>query len=127
MLPERFNALSQQIFQKKLEDCPVEEVENLAHEYPYFAPAQYILLARLKDADYHRHEAQLHKSIVYYHDPLAFDHFINTEDYNVDFDDLQIAEETLLPPQAEETITEDFSEQVVEIPEPSIEINNEPG
>ena len=126
MLSERFNALSQQIFQKKLDDCPVEELEILTHEYPYFAPAQYILLARLKDADYNRHEAQLQKSILYYHDPLAFDHFVNTEDHNVDFDDLQVEEETLSPPKAEETITEDFSQQIVEIPEASIEINHEP-
>jgi len=116
MLSERFNALSQQIFQKKLEDCSVEELESLAHEYPYFAPAQYILLARLKDADYSRHESQLQKSILYYHDPLAFDHFINTGDYNVDFDDLQIAEEPL-PPATEETIIEESPEEIVEVSE----------
>ena len=49
MLSERFNALSQQIFQKKLEDCSVEELENLANEYPYFAPAQNSIKKKKKE------------------------------------------------------------------------------
>ncbi len=107
MLSERFNALSQQLFQKNIEDCPVEELENLAHEYPYFAAAQYILLARLNDTDHNRHQAQLQKSILYYHDPLAFDHFINKEDYSIDF--IELAPEEKLIPQASETTIEEIS------------------
>jgi hypothetical protein len=96
---ERFNALCQQLFQKNIVDCSVEELENLVHEYPYFAPAQYILLARLKDANSDSHQAHLQKSILYYHDPLAFDHFVNANEYEINF--IALPEETLKPAQVE--------------------------
>src|SRR5215203_1175248 len=96
---ERFNALSQQLFQKNIVDFSVEELENLVHEYPYFSPAQYLLVARLKDADYTGYQAQVQKSILYYHDPLGFNHFKNSNEYQVDFTELP--EEVLLPTQSE--------------------------
>ena len=115
MLSERFNELSQQIFQKKIEDCEVEELENLVQQYPYFAPAHYMLLARLKDADYNRHQTEIQKSILYYHDPFAFDHFINAGDYNPYFEtqqeEVQLEEESVFPEPLLELITPETAEQ----------------
>ena len=120
-MSERFNALSQQLFQKNIVDCPVAELENLAHEYPYFAPVQYLLVCRLKNEAYQQYEAQLQKSILYYHDPLSFDQFINSNDYNVDFTELPV-EESLLHQKEElaieepaETFEAETSEEVEKI------------
>lgn len=84
-MTNRFDVLTQQLFQKNIEDCSVEELQNLTSEYPYFAPAQYVLLQKLKDTDSNGYQAQLQKAILYYHDPLVFDQFIDAENYGFEF------------------------------------------
>ena len=84
-MTKRFDVLTQQLFQKNIADCSVEELQDLADENPYFAPAQFALLNKLKEKDYDRYQAQFQKAILYYHDPLSFDHFINEENYSFDF------------------------------------------
>ena len=68
-MTNRFDVLTQQVFQKNVIDCSVEELQNLADENPYFAPAQYALLTRLKDKDPDKYQAQFQKAILYYHLP----------------------------------------------------------
>lgn len=80
-MTNRFDVLTQQLFQKNIIDCSVEELQNLADENPYFAPAQYALLIKLKEKDYEKYQAQFQKAILYYHDPLSFNQFINEENY----------------------------------------------
>ena len=130
-MTNRFDALTQQLFQKSIADCSVEELENLANDYPYFAPAQYILLAKLKDADDNGYQAQLQKAILYYQDPITFDHFLNAEDYDLDFTSLEVPE--ILPAEKEMEIfpemqKETGKENVSEIQEPDLsnEIQTEP-
>ena len=84
-MTNRFDVLMQQLFQKNIEDCSVEELQDLANEYPYFAPAQYALLQKLKDSGSDGYQAQLQKAILYYHDPLVFDQFLNADSYGFNF------------------------------------------
>ena len=84
-MTNRFDVLTQQLFQKNIVDCSVEELQNLADENPYFAPAQYALLTKLKEKDHEKYQAQFQKAILYYHDPLSFDQFINEENYSFNF------------------------------------------
>ena len=132
-MTNRFDALTQQLFQKSIADCSVEELENLANDYPYFAPAQYILLAKLKDADNNGYQAQLQKAILYYHDPIAFDHFLNAEDYNIDFTSLEVPqilpaenEIEVLPEQEIQKDTREENLSEIQEPELSNEIQPEP-
>ena len=132
-MSERFNTLSQQLFQRNIVDCPLEELENLANDYPYFAPAQYILLAKLKDADNNGYQAELQKAILYYHDPIAFDHFLNAEDYNIDFTSLEVPqilpaenEIEVLPEQEIQKDTREENLSEIQEPELSNEIQPEP-
>ena len=132
-MTNRFDALTQQLFQKSIADCSVEELENLANDYPYFAPAQYILLAKLKDADDNGYQAQLQKAILYYHDPIAFDHFLNAEDYNIDFTSLEVPqilpaenEIEVLPEQEIQKDTREENLSEIQEPELSNEIQPEP-
>jgi hypothetical protein len=132
-MTNRFDALTQQLFQKSIADCSLEELENLANDYPYFAPAQYILLAKLKDADNNGYQAQLQKAILYYHDPIVFDHFLNKEDYDVDFTSLDVpktlpAENRIevLPEQEIQKDTREENLSEIQEPELSNEIQTEP-
>src|SRR6187397_2872549 len=102
-MTNRFDVLTRQLFQKNIVDCSVEELENLADENPYFAPAQYALLNKLKEKDYDKYQAQFQKAILYYHDPLSFDQFINEENYSFDFANIH-EPEIVLPVEDEKEI-----------------------
>jgi hypothetical protein len=120
-MTNRFDVLTQQLFQKNIDDCSVEELQNLAHDYPYFAPAQYALLLKLKTTDHNGYQAQLQKAILYYHDPLVFDQFINAEDYGVDF----TVKEQEFEISNELTTTYDQAENEVEVNRVTDNIPNE--
>jgi tetratricopeptide (TPR) repeat protein len=83
-MSNRFDLLAQQLFQKTIEDCSVEELEEQVQQYPYFAPLQYILLKKYQSTHHTAYPKQYQKAILYYHNPLAFDHFINEENYHTE-------------------------------------------
>jgi hypothetical protein len=109
-MTSRFDVLTQQLFQKNIADCSVDELEELAGAYPYFAPAQYALLLKFKETDYSSYEKQFQKTILYYHEPPGFDQFINEDEYEVD-DRAFVAKETLAPEEIESPVVESFVEQ----------------
>src|SRR5687768_6884129 len=102
-MTNRFDVLTLQLFQKNIIDCSVEELQNLADENPYFAPAQYALLTKLKEKDHDKYQAQFQKAILYYHDPLTFDQFINEENYSFDFATVD-EQEVVLPVESEKEL-----------------------
>src|SRR4051812_4311991 len=89
-MSERIHVLAQQIFGKaSVEECDLHEVQQLAQRFPYFAPAQFLLLEKLK-GDPEAYGKQLQKAVLYYHNPLEFEYFIASdrfyteEDFNFD-------------------------------------------
>ena len=47
-MSKRIHKLAQQLFDKPtVEECTYEEVNDLAQRFPYFAPAQFLLLEKL--------------------------------------------------------------------------------
>src|SRR5215218_10990565 len=120
-MANRFDVFTQQLFQKDISDCSVEELQNLANDYPYFAPAQYALLIKLKETDYSSYQARLQKAILYYHDPLVFDQFINEEKYVFEFSTKEAP--IKINTGIEEPFEKEAGIEVVEEPKP--EINTE--
>ena len=44
-MSERIHVLAQQLLGKpSIEECDLEEIRNMVNDYPYFAPAQFLLL-----------------------------------------------------------------------------------
>lgn len=79
-MSERIHALAQQLFGKAtIEECNLEEVKNLAQRFPYFAPAQFLLLEKLKQEGAEEYSSQVQKSILFYHNPLEFQYFISSD------------------------------------------------
>jgi hypothetical protein len=101
-MSERIHALAQRLFGKAtIEDCNLEEVKNLAQRFPYFAPAQFLLLEKLKQEGSEEYSSQLQKSILYYHNPLEFQYFIDSDRFYtaISFDGEKEEEETGIEPQ----------------------------
>ncbi|RYZ58655.1 MAG: hypothetical protein EOO14_09445, partial [Chitinophagaceae bacterium] len=86
-MSERIHALAQHLLGKaSVEECSLEELQHLTKRYPYFAPAQFLLLQKLKETGSPDADAQQRKAVLYFHDPLQFDHFLSAESYDVDED-----------------------------------------
>lgn len=107
-MDERFNTLAQQLFQRPLEDCSTEDIERFTHQYPYYAPAQILLLKRLQPGT-EAYDRQYQKAILYYHTPLHFESLLHTPQWEEDF----IEEET------EPVVSEPVQPEPVAPPEPA--------
>jgi hypothetical protein len=89
-MSEKIHVLAQQLFGKSsIEECDLQEIKNLAQHNPYFAPAQFFLLEKMKKENSSVYHAQLQKSVLYYHNPLAFEYFISSDRFytEVNFDE----------------------------------------
>ena len=112
-MSERIHALALHLFGKAtIEECDLSEVKGLAQRYPYFAPAQFLLLEKLKQEGSDLYDAQLQKAILYYPDPLGFQYFINADRYYTEFsfDDPQSSVEEIKEHDSEEVIPSTFEE-----------------
>ena len=115
-MSERIHVLAQQLLRKaSLTDCSLEEIRELVQRYPYFAPAQFLLLHKLRETGDAAAAAQMQKSILYYHNPLAFQYFIDSDKFYIDAD-LETAvpenNKAIITPIAEEVIVP-FAEEVI--------------
>jgi hypothetical protein len=89
-MSERIHVLAQQLFGKSsVDDCDLQEIKDLVSRFPYFAPAQFLLLEKLKRDKASEYPAQLQKAVLYYHNPLEFEYFISSDRFetNVNFEE----------------------------------------
>lgn len=86
-MSERIHVLAQQLFGKSsIDECDLQEIKNLADRYPYFAPAQFLLLEKLKKENAPEYSAQLQKAVLFYHDPLEFEYFTSSDRFETEID-----------------------------------------
>jgi len=77
---ELINKLAFSLFKKNnLEECSVEEIEDLAKQYPYFSSAQVLLAAKQKQTDHPGFEKQLTTTSLHVSNPLWLDHLLNSK------------------------------------------------
>lgn len=115
-MSERIHALAQQLLGKPtVEECSLEEVKDLARNYPYFAPAQFLLLQKLRLDGSPEYEAQLQRAVLYYHNPLEFEYFINSEKFYTELPDYKAIDTTIKEPEIAEysTTTTEESDNVI--------------
>ena len=113
-MSEKIHVLAQELFGKStVEACELEEIRELVQRYPYFAPARFLLLQKLKSENNPDYGPQLQKAVLYYHNPLAFEYFIDGERFftDISFEEQPVAE----PPHLIE------QDKVPEAPAPAIE------
>jgi hypothetical protein len=72
------STLVKSIFQKEsLHECSVEELQNLARQYPYFTPAQFLLAEKLKSVDDNLYKEQMQELSLHFNNPLWLDYLSN--------------------------------------------------
>lgn len=117
-----------------LEDCSLEEIRRIVQRYPYYAPAQFLLLQKLRQSGTAEEaDAQHKKAVLYYPDPLAFEVFISSEKFYVSDDELPATTDSVFtgeePEQEFSQIESDLSTQLetIEVHSASVEYPVENG
>jgi hypothetical protein len=72
------NVLSELLLQKSFAECTQGELAQLTEQYPYFAPAHFLLLKKLDPAS-DEYRRQYQKALLYHHDPVSFEFFLNRD------------------------------------------------
>lgn len=122
------HVLAKQILGKPdLESCTVDEIRELVDRYPYFAPASFLLLEKLRQTGDASYPAQKQKAVLYYHHPLAFEMFMNGEQFMVKLEPVEEEKEEAPEVKAENTAFHQPDEIELLQSEPAaIEHPNEP-
>lgn len=108
-MSERIHSLAYRLFGKSsIDECGLQEIRTLAERYPYFAPAQFLLLEKLKRIGSEEYQVQSQKAVLYYHNPIEFEQFISSDRFYTELD----LDDPFLQPSSPETI-----EPSPEIPE----------
>ena len=98
-MSKRIHALAQRLLGKNtIDDCELEEIRSLARRYPYFAPAQFLLLEKLKQEGSDEYPIQCQKSVLYYHNPLEFQYFISSDRFYTEVADEEALQHVAFPP-----------------------------
>ena len=105
-MSERIHVLAQQLFGKSsVDDCDLQEIKDLVNRYPYFAPAQFLLLEKLKRQNAPEYTSQLQKAVLYYHNPLEFEYFISSDRFETSADFIESSQLSNINTQEEEDIS----------------------
>jgi hypothetical protein len=85
-MSERIHVLTHELFGKSsLDDVTLSDAQTLVRRFPYFSPAQFLLLEKLRlEGTQEEYEQQLRKAVLYYPDPLAFSFVINGNEFPAD-------------------------------------------
>lgn len=95
-MSERIHALAYRLLGKpSIDECEVQEIRTLAERYPYFAPAQFLLLEKLKRTGSDEYAAQSQKAVLYYHNPIEFEQFISSDRF---YTELPLEDSSFQPP-----------------------------
>jgi hypothetical protein len=119
-----------------LDECTVQELQQLAENYPYYAPAQFLLLQKLKSEGSTDYTAQLQKAVLYYHDPLLLEAVLSPDKFYTEVEEIpepiiveepeatpeESVEEAEVPPVQQEEVEEipTTEKEGIEPPEPEI-------
>lgn len=60
-----------------LSECSIDELRQLASQYPFFGPAQFLFVKKLKEEDSWQLKEQIRKASLYFQNPLWLDHLLN--------------------------------------------------
>jgi len=72
-------ALVRSIFQKEsLDECSLEELQAMAHQYSYFTPVQFLLAEKLKTTNVDLYKEQVQKLSLHFNNPLWLDYLLNS-------------------------------------------------
>src|SRR5258706_14506468 len=72
-----FNEVAIAVLKKRLQDCSLDELQQLADQYPYFSPAHLLLAKKLQEESSSSYEEQVQKTSLYFQNRLWLNYLLN--------------------------------------------------
>jgi len=89
----------------------VDELQRLTSQYPFFAPAKFLLAKKMKENKSFLFEEQIQKASIYFQNPIWLDHLLNNTGAGQNYTEFK-KEEPEISPQAEMEIPSTHEEIV---------------
>src|SRR3982074_3106456 len=106
---ESVHQLVQSLLQKNsIEECNLHDLQNIAKQFPYFAPIQLILAEKMKSQHPALYQKQLQKTSLYFHNALWFEYLLNRDEYP---HEESITTRPIEEPEQPETFTDHLMEE----------------
>ncbi len=106
---ELINKLAFSLFKKNdLDECHLEEIEELAKQYPYFSSAQVMLAAKQKQTNHRDFEKHLTTASLHINNPLWLNHLLSKPSFTekIIVDEKNQAREVMEEPNNDELVLE---------------------
>src|SRR5437773_1415719 len=95
---DRVSTLMRSVLKKdSLDDCSIEELQKLAAEYPYFTPAQFLLVQKLRETNQALYREEVQKLSLHFQNPLWLKHILEQEKTEMLTEEKPIEEEGNIP------------------------------
>jgi hypothetical protein len=116
---DRTDHIVQALFDKpSLQDCSLQQVDYLAHQYPYFSTAQLLLLKKTEIGS-EAHAQQLQRTALHFCSPLQFVHWLQPEQFETEMPEVELFQNPMPVPdmagEPEPTVRDDIRN----VPEPA--------
>lgn len=114
-------------------ECDIDELQQLTSQYPFFAPAKFLLAQKMKEKKSFLFEEQIQKASIYFQNPVWLDHLLNDPQVDQNYAEVKKEEppfvlqaEMEIPATHEEVVDQIKTEEDEEIAEDEEEQNNQP-
>ena len=92
-------------------ECDIDELQQLTSQYPFFAPAKFLLAKKMKEKNSFLFEEQIQKASIYFQNPVWLDHLLTDTPADQNYPEFK-KEEPAFAPQAEMEIPSTHEEVV---------------
>lgn len=128
-MTDRTDALAQALFNKSsLHDCSLQQVDYLAHQYPYFSTAQLLLLQKL-EKNPEESAKQLQRTALHFSNPLQLNYWLEPALFETEMPEAELFENPIPDKKIiQETIEEQkpFRDEAIVKQEPVAEKEPQP-
>ena len=111
----------------------IDELQQLTSQYPFFAPAKFLLAQKMKEKKSFLFEEQIQKASIYFQNPVWLDHLLNDNQVPQDYTEVKKEEppfvpqaEMEIPSTHEEVVDQTQTEEEDDIMEDQAEQSNQP-
>jgi len=122
--------LAQAVLNKPLHECSLDELQQVADQYPYFGPIQFLLAKKITESssiaedNQAQYEEQVQKASLYFQNRVWLDHLLNN-DRNESYAEIQSTFVAKAPEREEKVESQKFQESETEDNNISSEPNSE--
>src|SRR5215217_9060253 len=97
-MSDRTDALAQALFNKpSLQECSLQQVDYLAHQYPYFSTAQLLLLQKTEPGS-EAYTTRLQQTALHFSNPLQLQYWLQPSRFDTEMPEAELFQNPISAP-----------------------------